>query len=117
MAKTQWFAVRKELSHRQRLILTILSFVIPLLIWSLVSYAPFIWHPKMEITDPGGVSYFRTGMLIDREVFDKEVNTQRQAGDPEPQGKPANPIYLPAPHEVATAFYTAFTPEPKRRSE
>ena len=117
MAKTQWFAVRKELSHRQRLILTILSFVIPLLIWSLVSYAPFIWHPKMEITDPGGVSYFRTGMLIDREVFDKEAKIQKQAGDPEPQGKPANPIYLPAPHEVATAFYTAFTTEPKRRSE
>jgi NitT/TauT family transport system permease protein len=32
-------------------------------------------------------------------------------------GKPANPIYLPAPHEVARAFYTAFTDEPQRRSE
>ena len=30
---------------------------------------------------------------------------------------PANPIYLPAPHQVAQAFYTAFTTEPKRRSE
>jgi len=34
-----------------------------------------------------------------------------------PQGNPANPIYLPAPHEVAIAFYTAFTTEPKRRNE
>ena len=56
-------------------------------------------------------------VLIDREVFDKELKIQKQAGDPEPQGTPANPIYLPAPHEVATAFYTAFTTEPKRRSE
>jgi NitT/TauT family transport system permease protein len=34
-----------------------------------------------------------------------------------PEGRPANPIYLPAPHEVVTAFYTAFTTEPKRRNE
>ena len=26
-----------------------------------------------------------------------------------PEGYPANPIYLPAPHEVSEAFYTAFT--------
>jgi len=29
----------------------------------------------------------------------------------------ANPVYLPAPHEVAVAFYTSFTTEPQRRSE
>jgi len=32
-------------------------------------------------------------------------------------GVPANPIYLPAPHTVAKAFYTAFTTEPQRRNE
>ena len=32
-------------------------------------------------------------------------------------GISAIPLYLPAPHEVATAFYTAFTTEPKRRNE
>lgn len=117
MAKTQWFAVRKELSHRQRITLSVLSFVIPLFIWSLVSYVPFIWHPKMEITEPGGVSYFRIGMLVDKEVFETELTRHREAGTPEPLGVPANPIYLPAPHEVAKAFYTAFTTEPKRRSE
>ena len=34
-----------------------------------------------------------------------------------PTGKRANPIYLPAPHEVAKAFVTSFTTEPQRRSE
>ncbi|HCG79146.1 MAG TPA: nitrate ABC transporter permease, partial [Oceanospirillales bacterium] len=34
-----------------------------------------------------------------------------------PECKPANPVYLPAPHEVAAAFVTSFTTEPKRRSE
>ena len=34
-----------------------------------------------------------------------------------PSGVPVNPVYLPAPHEVATALYTSFTTEPKRRSE
>jgi len=34
-----------------------------------------------------------------------------------PEGRPANPIYLPAPHQVVKAFYAAFTTEPKRRNE
>ena len=40
-----------------------------------------------------------------------------EAGKLLPDGKPANPIYLPAPHEVAKAFVTSFTTEPQRRSE
>jgi NitT/TauT family transport system permease protein len=40
-----------------------------------------------------------------------------EAGKALPEGRPVNPIYLPAPHEVATAFYTAFTEEPKMRSQ
>ena len=71
----------------------------------------------MEITNPGGVSYLKQGMLVDREVFDREVIITRDAGTLPPQGYPANPVYLPAPHEVAIAFYTAFTTEPLRRNE
>jgi len=113
----QWFAVGKELSPRRRTVLAVMSFLIPLLLWSLVSYVPFIWHPKMEITNPGGVSFFRQGMLVDKEVFRTEMEKVELAGKPLPQGEPANPIYLPAPHEVAKAFYTAFTTEPQRRGE
>jgi NitT/TauT family transport system permease protein len=117
MSSLQWFAVRKELRPRTRLATAIMSFVLPLLVWSLVSYIPWIWHPKVEVTDPGSVSYFVKDMLVDREVFDAELATAREEQRALPQGEPANPIYLPAPHEVARAFYKAFTTEPKRHSE
>jgi len=117
MSSRQWFAVRKELRPRTRLATAIMSFVLPLLVWSMVSYIPWIWHPKVEITDPGGVSYFAKDMLVDRDVFDKEAATALEEKRALPQGKPANPIYLPAPHEVAMAFYKAFTTPPKRHSE
>ena len=117
MMTATWLVVRKDLPQRSRRVLVIASFLLPLLIWSLVSYVPWLWHPKVEITEPGDVSYFASGMLIDRELFDKESKTLIASGGVLPVGEPANPIYLPAPHEVAVAFYTAFTTEPKRRSE
>jgi NitT/TauT family transport system permease protein len=96
---------------------TISSFVLPILLWCLVSYVPFIWHPEVEITSPGSVNYFREGMLVDKTVFNTESDKASAAGKAVPEGIPANPIYLPAPHEVLTAFYTSFTTEPKRSSE
>ena len=113
----RWFAVRKELAPRRRTTLAVLSFLIPLLVWALVSYVPFLWHPKVEITEPGDVAYFKQGMLVDREVFERELDAMQAEGKALPDGDRANPIYLPAPHEVATAFYTAFTEEPERRNE
>jgi NitT/TauT family transport system permease protein len=114
---TRWFAVRRELPPKSRFMMTVMSFLMPLLLWSLVSYVPWLWHPKVEISDPGGVSYFKQGMLVDRDLFDEETLKLEAKGKPLPVGTPANPIYLPAPHEVARSFYTAFTTEPKRRSE
>ncbi|MEN8763503.1 MAG: ABC transporter permease subunit [Thiogranum sp.] len=113
----QWFAARKQLRKKPRLVLGVMSFVLPVLIWSLVSYVPWLWHPKVEITAPGDVSYFNNGMLVDRDVFFKEESKIRESGGALPQGRPANPIYLPAPHQVVKAFYAAFTTEPKRRNE
>lgn len=113
----QWLAVNETLSPRRSTVLAVMSFLIPLLLWCLISYVPFLWHPKMEVTTPGGVSFFKQGMLVDKEVFQVQSDKAGAAGKPLPQGEPANPIYLPAPHEVATAFYTAFTTEPQRRSE
>ncbi len=113
----QLFAVRKELRPRSRVMITVMSFALPLLLWCLVSYVPWLWHPKVEITEPGAVSYFKEGMLVDRELFDEESLKAKEASKTLPQGDPANPIYLPAPHEVAEAFYTAFTTPPKRRTE
>mgnify|MGYP006063496697 FL=1 len=56
-------------------------------------------------------------MQIERAAFDEELERQRAAGGRLPYGVRANPVYLPAPHEVAVAFYTSFTTEPQRRSE
>ncbi len=117
MSLSQWFAVRKELRPRQRLSIGVMSFILPLLIWSLVSYVPWLWHPMVEISEGGDVSYFSPGVLVDREVFDRESLALRESGGALPVGEPANPVYLPAPHEVAVAFYAAFTTEPKRRNE
>ena len=117
MSSAPWFAPRVALSAKRTRLLTIASFLLPLLIWCAISYLPFLWHPKVKVIEPGDVSYFKVDMLVDREVFDKEIGKMEEAGKVLPDGKPANPIYLPAPHEVAKAFVTSFTTEPQRRSE
>ena len=117
MSSSAWLAPRKALSPKRDRALTSLSFLLPLLLWAAVSYTPFIWHPNIEITEPGSVSYFQEGMQIERAAFDEELERQRAAGGSLPYGVRANPVYLPAPHEVAVAFYTSFTTEPQRRSE
>jgi NitT/TauT family transport system permease protein len=109
------FAVRKELAPRKRSALIAGSFLLPLLLWCLVSYVPFIWHPMMRISDPGSVSYFAPDMLVDKSVFNDETKTARESNTALPQGIPANPIYLPAPHRVAKALYSAFTTAPERK--
>ena len=117
MNSSAWLAPRIALSTKRERALTALSFLLPLLLWAAVSYTPFIWHPNIEITEPGSVSYFQEGMQIERAAFDEELERQRAAGGSLPYGVRANPVYLPAPHEVAVAFYTSFTTEPQRRSE
>ena len=105
------------LQKNRTLLLAAMSFAIPFLIWCLVSYVPFIWHPMVEVTDAGDVGFFKPGMLVESEVFARELEKARAEGGQVPSGNPANPVYLPAPHEVAAAFYTAFTTEPLRRNE
>jgi len=117
MSSAPWLAPRVALSPQREQVLTVLSFLLPLLIWGVVSYVPFIWHPNIEITEPGSVSYFQEGMQIERASFQEEYDRQVEAGGELPRGIRANPVYLPAPHEVAIAFYTSFTTEPSRRSE
>lgn len=118
-----WTTPRVPLDQKSRLWLTIASFAIPILLWSLVSYSPYIWHPQMKISDPGDVSYFRKDSLIDKEIYYREMDklltkqAEEQAEVKLPQGVPSNPVYLPAPHEVLTALYTAFTTPPKRSNE
>ena len=112
-----WTTPRAELDTRSRNGLVLLSFLLPIFIWSLFSYVPQIWHPKIEITDSGESGYMRVGMLVDKDIFYGEVDKKLAENLTPPQGEPSNPVYLPAPHEVATALYTAFTTPPKRTNE
>ena len=98
-----------------RVVLTAGAFLLPLLVWSLVSYVPFIWHPKIMVAEPGGVDYFQPQMLVDREEFTAQSRQMHDQGKSPPTGAPANPIYLPAPHQVLRALYTAFTTAPEQR--
>src|SRR4051812_3524457 len=115
--RERWFTIRKELGSRQVALLWVASFVLPLALWSLVSYTPFIWHPLVKITDVGSVDYFQTGMLLEKEIFAQEVQTAEQEKRAIPHGSPANPIYLPGPLEVATAMYKAFVTPPVLTTE
>jgi NitT/TauT family transport system permease protein len=117
MSREPWFDVLRPLAGRRRLWLWVLSFTLPVLVWSAVSYVPFLWHPVMRVTDPGEVSWFTTGMMIDRHEFASEAAKVVATGGRAPQGERANPIFLPAPHEVARALYTAFTTKPVLRGE
>jgi NitT/TauT family transport system permease protein len=109
--------LRHELPRRRRLVLMFLSFAIPFALWTIVSYVPWIWHPLIQVTEPGDVDYFSTGMDVDRAVFAKETDTMAKAGLKAPQGFRVNPLYFQPPHAVARAFYTAFITPPRLPTE
>jgi NitT/TauT family transport system permease protein len=115
MSASGWFTVRAPLTPRRKLVLGIGSFLLPLVLWAAVSYVPFLWHPQVLVSQVGDVDYLEVGMRVDRAQFAEEVAAMQEAGKAPPQGTPANPVYLPAPHEVARAFYTAFTTAPEQK--
>jgi NitT/TauT family transport system permease protein len=109
--------LKKELPHRRKVLLMVFSFLIPLALWCAVSYVPWLWHPLIHVTDTGSVDYFSEDMDVPRATFDLEVSKARAAGQAPPQGHLVNPVYLPAPHQVLCAFYTAFKTPPRLQNE
>jgi len=114
---SKWLAIRKELSVRRRALLTVLSFLLPIGIWCAVSYVPWIYHPMILVSEKGDVSFFREGQRINKTIFEEQNAIMRESGQTVAAGTPANPVYLPAPHEVGKAFYTSFKTKPRRRGE
>ena len=104
--------VARELSPQSKVLLGFGSFLIPILIWCAVSYLPFIWHPQVQITNSGSVSFLQVGSRVDKSVFYAEAQNAVDHDLAVPQGKLVNPIYLPAPHEVVKALVTSFTTAP-----
>ena len=117
MKKQGLFVIRKNLPPKQRKLLSTLSFVIPILVWCIVSYVPFVWHPMVKITNAGDVSFFKKDMLLEKDVFASQNSLMKSRNLKEAKGIPANPIYLPAPHEVAISLEKSFITPPQRIDE
>ncbi len=111
------FAIRKALTKRQEYILLVCSFALPLLLWCLVSYVPFLYHPLVRVTDSGDSFLCARGDLIERSAFERENKELSSAGEAVMKGERANPTYLPAPHQVAKALVTAFLTPPRRAGD
>lgn len=112
-AKVPWLAVHTELSSRKRTFLGVGAFLLPLVFWAVVSYTPFIWHPYTLVTDSGDTA-LDVGTRAEHEYFNN-VNAEAITQGKRPAtGKPANPVFLPAPHEVAISLVTGFTQAPRR---
>ena len=112
MARRRRSAVLKPLSPAAKAIIGVLSFILPIALWCLVSYVPEIWHPQVEITDPGAVPYLQVGLRMPKADFDALVDSANADSSAPPKGQPANPIYLPAPDQVLRAMYSAFLTPP-----
>jgi NitT/TauT family transport system permease protein len=117
------FAVRQPLSSRARFWVGLCAFLLPLLLWSVISYVPFIWHPQVLIQSPGDssvpgtYSYLAEGQRVERAEFEARNQELAAVGAELARGERVNPIFLPPPHEVGRAMYTAFTTPPEREGD
>src|SRR5580693_5046259 len=72
-SRERWFKIREELSGRRASLLMALSFLLPLTIWCIASYVPFIWHPdvRLEVSaDRTDVStVYTAGDHVSKEFF------------------------------------------------
>lgn len=117
MSGKPWLAPFRPVTEGKTFWLACGSFLLPLVVWCAVSYLPFLWHPLVRITEPGGVSMFKQGSLVEKEVFRFENEKMADEGKPQALGTPANPVFLPAPDQVLTALYRSFTTPPRRTGE
>ncbi len=112
-----WFAIHKPVAHGQSAKLKILAFLFPLGVWCLVSYCHYVWHPQIEVTDPGASDFLQIGNRLNASDFNAENERLKTDNKKPASGNPSNPVFLPAPHEVAKAFYASFTTPPQRRGD
>lgn len=116
-------SVRSDVPAAARPWLWLGAFAIPFLFWCLLSYVPFIWHPLVLVSDagdttvPGHYAYIEVEQRVDRAEFAARNAELAAAHARLAKGTPANPIFLPAPHEIGRAFITAFTTPPERTGD
>lgn len=108
-----WLEVRTDLSAGRSSVLIVLAFLLPLGVWSAVSYVPWIWHPQVLVTEAGGTGLTEGGRYPRRDFA--AANARVEGTTNAAEGRRVNPIFLPAPHEVALGFHRTFTQEPQLR--
>lgn len=113
---SRWLAVRRDLSPRRQILLTLLAFILPLTAWSAIAYVPWLWHPLVHITAAGDGA-FLTDQLVGKGAFARANADLLEQGKIPAVGEPANPVFLPPPHAVARALVTGFTTPPLRKNE
>ena len=109
--------LKKELPARRSFFLWLGSFLLPMVMWCAVSYVPGLWQPLVRVTEPGSVGFYSVGMDVPKATFAEENAKAAKAGLAPAKGFATNPAYLPAPHAVARALYTAFKTEPRLPGE
>lgn len=79
---TGWFRIRRDLPPGRRLFLTVASFCLPAVLWCVVSYVPFIWHPDVKITvaasREGSATVLTAGDHLPKDYFPKYVDDVRR---------------------------------------
>jgi NitT/TauT family transport system permease protein len=72
-----WWDVRRPLPTSRASLLTAFSFLLPLALWCIVSYVPFIWHPdvRLEISADrsGSTTVYTAGDHVSRDYFPEIV--------------------------------------------
>jgi NitT/TauT family transport system permease protein len=76
-----WFLIRRDLPQGRRFALTAVSFLLPLVIWCVVSYVPWIWHPDVKIElsaeREGVTTVFTAGDHVSKGFFPEFVEAVR----------------------------------------
>jgi len=108
--------IRTPLSPARAMVLKVCAFLMPLVVWCITSYVPWIWHPAMRITEPGD-SGMRVKSYLSLKDFAEFNEALVKDGSKPMAGRRSNPYWFPAPHEVLFAMYTAFTTPPLNKGD
>ena len=94
-----WFVIRESLDPSKQKLLTLLSFLGPILTWSFFSYVPFVWHPDVKLdvsaTRTDVTTVFTSGDHLSKAYYPEFVSAiqqdnvsilQQQKGEEETHG-------------------------------
>lgn len=77
-----WFVIRRDLPSSRRFFLTCVSFLLPIALWCIVSYVPWIWHPDVKIElsaqPEDTTTVFTAGDRVSKDYFPRFQETIRQ---------------------------------------